>query len=257
MRSRRSFLGLCALLPCMDLAPRAALCGSWETAHRRELLEDFRGVSEGAARWLAATGREDRARAVAEDSRRAFPALLDAVPDIGGPSNRNHVYLVQSAWLAALCRGMEASGLTARDAGHAFYVLAEADLLRQDPAALLAQGAAEFTPQARDALRAWAEWTALRTWPGDWVARYVPGDGEAYDHGYDMLECGVVKYLRAVDAAPAARFYCLNDFPRSRLKGTGLRRESTLAQGGPVCDFRYKRGRPVTRGWNTEVPASA
>ncbi len=44
----------------------------------------------------------------------------------------------------------------------------------------------------------------------------------------------------------------MNDFRRSAAYGTGLERKGTLAMGYPRCDFRYKKGRPVTQGWQSE-----
>lgn len=43
------------------------------------------------------------------------------------------------------------------------------------------------------------------------------------------------------------------DFPRSKAYGTGLRRTKTLAAGDGVCNFRYKKGRPVVNDWSTEI----
>lgn len=53
-----------------------------------------------------------------------------------------------------------------------------------------------------------------------------------------------------MDVAP---YFCLNDFPRSRAEGTGLVRTGTIAQGAALCDFRYKLGREVTQGLETET----
>lgn len=47
-----------------------------------------------------------------------------------------------------------------------------------------------------------------------------------------------------------APYPCRIDFPTARAEGTGLERTTTLASGGKVCDFRYKQGREVTRGWD-------
>ncbi len=45
----------------------------------------------------------------------------------------------------------------------------------------------------------------------------------------------------------------LNDFLKSAAIGSGLRRAKTLAQGDDICDFRYKKGRPVVQNWDAEI----
>lgn len=248
-------LGGCCVLASARFWPAAAR-GGYYAAHRAELLTEFREVSLGVGQWLAASGRPGLSGAVASDSQAAFERLLADLPEIGGMDNRNQPYLIQAAWLAAIRLGMGASGLGAADAGRALYDLGAEGLRQETPAALKARGAAEFTPQALERLRQWARWSALRAYPGDWVGRYVEGAGQgaqAFDYGYDMLECGAVKFLRAAGAGDAAAYFCLNDFPKSRALGTGLRRSGTLAQGAALCDFRYRRGGPVLQDWDTET----
>ena len=79
------------------------------------------------------------------------------------------------------------------------------------------------------------------------------GDGTAFDYGYDYTECGVVKYFRAQGAPELAPYFCLNDFPKSAVDGSGLSRTKTIGQGVDLCNFRYKKGRPVLQGWSTEI----
>ena len=112
-------------------------------------------------------------------------------------------------------------------------------------------------PYNRTCMRAWAENSQKRLIPGDWVVKFVPGDGKTFDVGYDYTSCGAFNYFKAQGAAEVAPYFCLNDFLASRAQGTGLSRQHTLAQGDSVCDFRYKRDRPVTQDWDTEVPRFA
>ena len=115
-------------------------------------------------------------------------------------------------------------------------------------------GAALFSPHYLTSLQAWAAASQKRLFPGDWVGQAVPGDGKTFDVGYDYTECGAVKYFKAQGVPEVAPYFCLNDFLASKAQGTGLVRQGTLAQGAARCDFRYKRDRPVTQDWETEVP---
>ena len=43
------------------------------------------------------------------------------------------------------------------------------------------------------------------------------------------------------------------DFDRSRTYGTGLQRTKTIARGDGICNFRFKKDRPVVQNWSTEL----
>jgi hypothetical protein len=84
------------------------------------------------------------------------------------------------------------------------------------------------------------------------VLTFVEGDGKSFDFGVDYTECGIVKYYRAQNADELAPYLCLGDFPLSQVLGTGLVRTTTLARGGPWCDFRFKNGRPIQMEWTPD-----
>lgn len=250
---RAGLVGACAcLLPWRALA--ATQAPNFYVANRAKLLADFKGVCGGAEHWLAARTAEPTARAIAADALRRYDALLPAMPDIGGPSNRNQPFLIMAGWLTALCKAMGEKGMTAKDAGRLLYDLYAADWAAVPPQKAHAMGAKLFSPVYFRALEAWAAESRKRQYPGDWVGTVVKGDGKTFDLGYDYSACGAVKYFKAQGVAEVAPYYCLNDFLASRAQGTGLVRIHTLAQGDALCDFRYKRDRPVTQNWDTEVP---
>ncbi|WP_243367796.1 L-2-amino-thiazoline-4-carboxylic acid hydrolase [Fundidesulfovibrio soli] len=225
---------------------------SYYQANRERLLSEFAGVCGEVGQRLAP--RTDKAGAVAREALEAFAPMIDAMPGIGGEANRNQPYIVYAGWLAAISKAMKAHGMAASDAGRLYYDLCLDSLRATPPAALKATGEAFFSPEGYAATVAWAEWTHLRTYPGDWVATVWRGDGRDYDIGLDYSECGAFKFFTSQGEEEVAPYFCLNDFPRSSLQGTGLSRQNTLAQGGAVCDFRYKKGRPVAQSWDTEAP---
>jgi hypothetical protein len=119
---------------------------------------------------------------------------------------------------------------------------------------MLAHGAEYFSEQAYAYLREWTAQSQERRYPGDWVGVAKFGDGQSFDVGHDYTQCGAVLLFRAHGQEDAAPYFCLNDFLFSRYEGTGLQRVHTIAQGDALCDFRYKKGRPVTQDWDTETP---
>ena len=265
--SRRQFLQAGCLAGCLAVCgaaipwPASASARNYYAANRARLLADFKGVCDGVRQYIAAAYPGLPAPVVAADALAAFESMLPGMTDLGGDANRNQVYLTQAGWLAAIHAAMKSHGRAAADSGRLFYDLNAMDIANTPGPDLKARGEAFFSRESRDSLVAWAQWTELRTYPGDWVARAYVGDGSrpdlvpdlGYDLGYDMLECGAVKLFKAQGMMDVAPYFCLNDFPRSRAEGTGLVRTGTIAQGAALCDFRHKKGRDVTQGWETEA----
>jgi hypothetical protein len=80
-----------------------------------------------------------------------------------------------------------------------------------------------------------------RRYPADWVFEIVPGDGQSFDYGKDVTECGIVKYLDAQGADELAPYLCEWDYIMAETLGIQLRRTKTLAWGCDRCDFRMTR----------------
>ena len=99
-------------------------------------------------------------------------------------------------------------------------------------------------------MQGWAMRSQQRRYPLDWVQTVFRGDGRDFDIGVNYTECGLMKYFASLGMPELAPYPCRVDFPTARAEGTGLARTSTLAEGGKVCDFRYKQGRETTRGWD-------
>jgi hypothetical protein len=76
---------------------------------------------------------------------------------------------------------------------------------------------------------------------GDFVYEYVEGDADRFDFGVDYLECAVWTFLESRGAPELAPYVCALDQLYSDAFGWGLVRTTTLAEGGPRCDFRFKR----------------
>lgn len=240
--------GLAAASP----APTAPV--GFYVENKAKFLADFKGICAGAEKWMAARVSEPVAKATADDAVRRFEILLPGLPDLGGLANRNQPFITMAGWLTALYQAMREKGMAAKDAGRLLYDLYAADWASIPPQKAHTMGAALFTPAAQASLKEWAETSQKKLPPADWVGKFIPGDGKAFDLGYDYTECGAVKYFKSQGVAEVAPYYCLNDFLASRAQGTGLARQHTIAQGDTLCDFRYKQGRAVTQDWNTETP---
>jgi hypothetical protein len=257
--ARRRFLnfGVAAGCSCFFPSPLIAAPTAGRVAvddeRAQRLQDEFAGLSQGAQAWLTPRVGEQRAAAIAAQSRVCFAALIGSIPDIGS-DNRNQESLNEAVWLTAIAQAMQSAGLPLRDAGRLFYDLCAQEMAQSRAEDAHAKGQVMFSPAGRESLKRWAEGTQQRRYPGDWVAVAVFGDGKTFDVGYDYSECGAVKFFAAHGVAGVAPYFCLNDFTLSRSQGTGLSRSHTLGQGDALCDFRYKQDGAVTQSWESEVP---
>jgi hypothetical protein len=254
--TRRGLLKIGLVTACSCFFPCAVVAGtdSYYVKNRQQFLSEFDGMCHAVEQYLVPIIGLDKARETANFSKEAFARLLPGLPDVGGESNRNQINVLQAGWLAAIFTGMKKQGLSAEAAGRLFYDLCESDLKATSVEKLRAEGEAYFSSENYEYLRNWAHWTQKRTYPGDWVAKVVFGNGEDFDVGHDYSECGAVKYFKSQNMSAIAPYFCLADFSYSRYQHTGLARSMTIAQGDPICNFRYKRGRIVTQNWDTETP---
>ncbi|MBN1343300.1 MAG: L-2-amino-thiazoline-4-carboxylic acid hydrolase [Phycisphaerae bacterium] len=262
--TRREFIacsvaGSCSFLPrCPFLAPAACAAepvarDNYYLAHKKELTDAFRGFIAGARQFLSPELGVGLAETVAEQALRGFDRLLPRLPEVGGERNWDTQYLPIAAWYVALYEPLRANGKKAEDVGRVVYELNRIELEGMPKDKARSQGDALFTRESLDKMRAWVVWTQKREYPANWVATFVPGDGKDFDFGYDYSECALCKYFRSQGVPELAPYVCLNDFVRSRVLGTGLRRTMTLAQGDLVCNFRYKKAGPVLQDWSTEI----
>ena len=103
-------------------------------------------------------------------------------------------------------------------------------------------------------LRGAAAASQMRKYSGDFVSSFIEGDGENFDFGLDITECGICKLYKAQGAEKLARYMCLSDYVVSKAFNRGLVRYKTIAEGSEKCDFRYKKGsdtfvNPLREGW--------
>lgn len=227
---------------------------NYYTSHREELIAAFMGTSGGARQYLTGKFGEKFADAVTKEAQQKFKSLLPNLPDVGGKMNIDLEYIPIAAWYLAFYIPMRDRGKTAEDTGRMIYDLNAYEMSQMPKDQALARGAYKFTPEYLDKMKQWAQWTQKKEYPANWVAELLIGDGKEYDFGYNYTECALVKFFRANNIPEIAPYVCINDFLRSKTLGTGLQRSKTLAQGDEVCNFRYKKGRKVTQGWETEVP---
>ncbi len=217
---------------------------------KTRLLKDFdKAVKKHYRRVLASHYGSDLADTVLKETRHEYDTLISEIPDIGGKKNTREMHLVRSAWVLALYRTLRSHGKTTEEVGRLSYELAEAQLASTPRWLLQLLGRWWCTRYSLNNKRKDALESQKRRYPNNWVLTFVEGDGKEFDYGTDITECAVCKFYHAQGADEFAPYICRTDFPLGQALGLGIVRTTTIAEGGKVCDFRYKHGRETRHVW--------
>jgi hypothetical protein len=208
---------------------------------------------EGTEKALVTRFGKSRARILIKDIRREYEALAPQMPYIGGDENMFTEWLTCGVYYLAVYQVLKRKGQTVEEVGKIIYDTFQT-MADYPKWFLRVVGSLKYNEKYVSRLKEAAAKTQEHRYPGDWVATFIKGDGEAFDYGIDITECGIYKFYRAQGARELAPYLCLSDYVVSDAFDRGLVRYKTLAEGAQVCDFRYKKGRetfvdPLREGW--------
>lgn len=208
---------------------------------------------EGTEKVLVTRFGKGRTSGIMRKIRQEYAALTLEAPCIGGEENMFTEWLTYGVYYLAVYRVLEAEGQSVEEVGKVIFDTFQA--MADYPKWLLCLvGSLKYDEQYMSWLKEAAAKTRERRYPGDCVATFIEGDGQEFDYGIDITECGICKFYRAQGAGELSPYLCLSDCVVSDAFDRGLVRYKTLAEGAEVCDFRYKKGRetfvnPLREGW--------
>lgn len=222
--------------------------GSRWRLHRE--VAKFDKVLDPADGLLADRFGEEQAPVMREEMRQEYRRLFPGMPDIGGRRNP-YTRLLKGSGPQALAvhRVVVRHGGTAEDTGWLFHFGQRAALDRVPQVLRHWMGRHRPSGQSLGQWRKAARRSQARRYPDDWVFEILDGDGESYDFGMDVTECGAVKYLHAHGADELAPYICDLDYVVAEKMGYGLRRTKTLAWGCDRCDFRISQRDQTSAPW--------
>jgi hypothetical protein len=207
----------------------------------------------GTEKVLCARFGQSQAKRLVQDIRREYEALTPEVPTIGGEQNMFTEWLAYGVYYLAVYHVLASQDQSVEQVGRVIYETYE--VMADRPQWLIdLVGGLKYNQGYIEQLKSAAAVSQERRYPEDWVCTFVEGDGEMFDYGLDITECGICKFYHAQGADELAPYMCLSDYVVSRAFGRGLVRYKTIAEGAEVCDFRYKQGRetfvyPLRDGW--------
>lgn len=139
-------------------------------------------------------------------------------------------------------RALQKQGQTVEEAGRLIYRMGTEEALVIPPLGRRIMEILWFSQWFRRLAKKRAIKSQQRIYPGGFVETYVEGDGWEFDYGIDYIECANYKFLQAENAFEIAPYVCATDKPTSELMGWGLYRTTSIADGSPICKFRFKKG---------------
>jgi len=217
-----------------------------------ELMGEFKKVKTYLTKVLRSYFDQPKAERLLKETQLEFETLLPQLPYIGGEANVFTASLVRAAWCLPLFRTLGKEGLPFREIGKIGYEQKEHDVESKSREKKRSVRKFYFSPGMRAFETERAEETQSGKYPGDFVSRYVEGDGETFDFGIDFLECGICKFFEPRNALKYVPFFCLGDYATYRAFGIGFKRTQTIVEGASFCDFRFRKDGETPRGWPPE-----
>ncbi len=186
------------------------------------------------------------------EARSEFVNLLPKLPYIGNETNVLASGFVNAAWCLGFFRGLEEEGLTLREIAKMMYEKMEhdAESKSQDKKRNLKEF--YFSPKMRGAEVERSEKSLSGKYPGDWVSKYVDGDGKNFDFGINFTECAIHKFFSQHDALRYTPIFCLSDYASYTAFDIGFKRTQNIVLGASTCEFRFKKDWGTPRGWPPE-----
>jgi len=212
-----------------------------------ELIKKFDNECELWKPVIIKSYHEEFAGGILWEARKELEALIRQIPYIGGDENYYTKYLIESVRYLAFYKAMKRHGRTAEETGKILYdaILIRVGLPRPPipPAEFLTR------EQRNERTKKGGEKSQERRYPGDYVYRFIAGDGKKFDRGLDFTECASLKFYHSQGADEFLPFYCYLDYPASRVAGEGFFRTMTMSEGAAICNHRFKSGGVTKLVW--------
>ncbi|TXT58913.1 MAG: hypothetical protein BAJALOKI2v1_280004 [Promethearchaeota archaeon] len=196
----------------------------------------------------------DKAKEIMSQNSIEYENIIPTIPYIGGKENGMTQYLLLPSPLISLVKILKKEGLKTRTIGKIMFECAEKlyeNLPR--PFKWFLRWKLCKKSNIKDNKEG-AEWSQKRIYPMDWVYEFIEGEGEDFEYGIDMKECGLVKYWKKLGLEEFVPYLCLTDWALWRAIKVKTHRSQTLANGGEVCDYRFYKGKfdDCPKGWPPE-----
>ncbi|MBN1881556.1 MAG: L-2-amino-thiazoline-4-carboxylic acid hydrolase [Deltaproteobacteria bacterium] len=176
---------------------------------------------------------------IIDRAEREFLSIASRLPDIGGKSNFLTFHIIESAVILAYYKALKARNMNVEEIGGITHDVIRERVLSYPSFMLRLRGAYLMSGYCQKRRKQQAERSQRKTYPGDWVYRFVEGDGKTFHYGIDYTECGICTLYESENAREFTPFLCDIDYITFDAFGIGLHRAKTLGKGDDLCNFRF------------------
>jgi len=195
---------------------------------------------------------DKRSEELISQMKAEFEKILPKIPYIGGQQNPFTLILVKCMSDLAIFRTLEKEGFSFEEIGafHYKYVIA-AQKLRKEALEKASRDPSQypFDPVYMDYQKKLTEETQMKLYPDDWVMDFVEGDGNSFEWGWDVKECGVQKVFKKLGDEKYLPFICLGDHYEAEGLGFGFSRTKAIGFGAPICTHRFVKNYKTPCAW--------
>lgn len=183
-------------------------------------------------------------------ARKSYESFIPQFPYIGGKENEFTRYLMYPSGIMPTVKILRDEGVPIRKIGQIIFEISTEYYNAIHALVKWYVRSTYFGEEKKAHLRAAAHKSQLRQYPGDWVFKFMEGDGKTFQYGLDMMECGLVKFWSAQGLEEFTPYLCLTDWALWQAMGIETMRTQTIANGATHCDFRYiRKGKDGPPGW--------
>ena len=93
------------------------------------------------------------------------------------------------------------------------------------------------------------EETQARIYPDNWIMEFVEGQGNNFEWGWDIYQCGVQQAYIILKGEKYLPLICLGDFYEAEGLGYGFSRTESLGFGGKKCTHRFVKQSKAPKAW--------
>jgi hypothetical protein len=215
---------------------------------KKSLMQSFERACDWVMAPLVKRYGKELTQVIVHHARQEYETLIPQIPFIGGKKNRWTADLIESVQVLALFRAMQAYDKTPSETAELLYEGMQIRLAKYPRFLLRLVGRLQFSKPFLKSLQHQAAETHKCSFPDNFVAEVVIGNGKDFDWGIDFTECAIQKFYKAQNALQFLPYVCRLDYLTSTAFGIGLARTKTLANGDERCNARLKQGRETL--WN-------
>ena len=212
------------------------------SSRQEKLLKDFDSTSALIKGWLVERYTKEFASTLQREVRREYEKLIPEIPYIPGPrAGMLNSFLRITAQELAVYRAMKKHGKLPGEAWELCHQALRLRLAEYPQWKLRLMKRFMFSCLVRKIVARRAR-LRQKVCFGDFEIEYLIGDGDQFDFGVNYLQCGNFNFVKKHGGEEFAPYVCMSDIALGDAMGWGLIRTQTLADGCPLCNFRFKQG---------------